>query len=672
MTEVEVDPWIDRILSEFTAGLARLWIAADPDGVLLDERILALLRRRGFELLPSEDSVAFRAEYEERYREAWDRGEPGPARALVLHRRSAETDDLPWDYLQQARIVRLSLAEMFPSLSYGVVRQLGVEPLAPLFEAQSSYASQPLGEAATKEFILIHIFRISPHLISQPADLWRELLRLHYRVAELPPVLAAYIGQVLGSRDAFKGLPIGELFSSRRLLLRIVQEAWYRHLEHQGVKGARVGEPLPAAYLTGIDMPFEHPDVRAIVDSLFLDGALQPLLVQGMPTGIPDWARVGVMQDPAALRNRVLDGVESLLDALPTLESSQRDWSRFAQRFAEMLYRCHRLEAAQANEVGDRVADLQRQADERLHAWVEKHYADLPSLPAAKAPVMVHHIPRFLSLRRDGGETKIALLVFDGLALDQWIQIREQVARRSPGIGFEENACFAWLPTLTSVSRQALFSGLKPREFADSIDTTAREPSLWSRFWQDQGLRANAVIYRKSVRRSEQLEELDAALSNPAIQVAGVVVDRVDEIVHSAVLGKRSIAGQLDLWCESGFVERLFALFLDRGFHVYLTADHGNVEAVGMGKPNQGVLAEKRGERVRVYRSAALLAESAAACAGTFHLNVAGLPTDFMPLFAGGRTAFTTPGEPCVAHGGLSVEELLVPFVKVIQAGGAA
>ena len=39
--------WIDRILKEFTADLARLWIAADPDNVLLDERVLSGLRERG-------------------------------------------------------------------------------------------------------------------------------------------------------------------------------------------------------------------------------------------------------------------------------------------------------------------------------------------------------------------------------------------------------------------------------------------------------------------------------------------------------------------------------------------------------------------------------------------------------------------------------------------------
>ena len=57
-----MSPWIDRILKEFPADLSRLWIAADPDDVLLDEQVLSGLRERGFEVLPFEDSVAFRAD----------------------------------------------------------------------------------------------------------------------------------------------------------------------------------------------------------------------------------------------------------------------------------------------------------------------------------------------------------------------------------------------------------------------------------------------------------------------------------------------------------------------------------------------------------------------------------------------------------------------------------
>lgn len=660
--------WIGRILNEFTADLARLWIAADPDSVLLDERVLSGLRERGFELLPFEDSVVFRGEYEERYRAAWDLGQDGPPRALILHLRGNNVGDLPWDYLSRARRVSVSLANLFPKLSYTVVRQIGPEHHEVLYVAQARHAAQDLGETATKEFILTHIFRISPHLISRPEDLWRELLRLHYRGEALPPILGDHVAHVLGGIPAFKPLPLSELFCSKATLLRVVQEAWYRYLSDRGVDGTRAGEP-PAPDLVGkLELPFEHPDVRVIVDSMFLDGLLHPLAVKGALPRLPEWTKVGIVQDPLALRNLVADGIMSLHKTLPTVEASFRDWISTARRFGEVLARLHALDSVRAEGLRAAVVDLQTSADESLRQWAELHYADLPSLPVAKGPVLVHHIPRFLSMRRVAGEDKIALLVFDGLAIDQWIQIREALAKRAPKIAFEEAACFAWVPTLTSVSRQAIFSGLKPREFAETIDSTAAEPSQWARFWQDQGLRISEVMYRKGIKRNDQLDDLDAAVSNPALKVVGIVVDTVDEIVHGAVLGKRGIAAQIESWCESGFVERLLDRLISRGFHVYLTADHGNVEAVGQGRPKQGVAAEMRGERVRTYRSETLAAESAASNPNSYRLDVAGLPSNFFSLFAGERTAFMPNGDQAVVHGGISIEELMVPFIKVSNA----
>lgn len=660
-----MSPWIDRILKEFPADLSRLWIAADPDDVLLDEQVLSGLRERGFEVLPFEDSVAFRAEYEDRYRKAWDRGEAAPAKALVLHMRGTNVSDLPWDYLKQARRVSLSLANLFPRLSYPVVRQIGAEHHEALFAAQAKHASQALGESATKEFVLTHIFKISPHLISRPEDLWRELLRLHYRDAGLPLVLADHVAHVLGDHAAFKDLPISELFASKSTLLRVVQDAWYRYLSHLGLTGVRTGEFPQVELVAKPDVPFEHPDVRVIIDSMFFDGLLHPLAVQDPSVNIPEWAKVGIVQDPLALRNLVAAGINGIRQSLPELESSYRDWANSSRRLGELIARFHRLDTFRAEALKPAMAELQAAADECLRQWVTKHYADLSSLPVARGPVMVHHVPRFLSMRRGAGEAKIALLVFDGLAVDQWVQIREALARRAPKLGFDESACFAWLPTLTSVSRQALFSGLKPREFADTIASTAPEPAQWSRFWQDQGLHANEVLYRKGIKRSDQLADLDSLLSGSSIKIAGIIVDMVDEIVHGAVLGKRGIASQIETWCESGFVDKLLSLLLDKGFHVYLTADHGNVDAIGQGRPNQGVAPELRGERVRTYRSETLACESAAANPNTYRLDVAGLPANFMTLFAGGRAAFMQQGEPAVVHGGISVEELLVPFVKI-------
>ena len=86
--------WTDRILNHFTADLTRLWVACDPDDVLLDEKLLAEMRGRGFEVMLYEDPFAFRAEFEERFRGAWDRGEAGPSASLVVHLRNADQDVL--------------------------------------------------------------------------------------------------------------------------------------------------------------------------------------------------------------------------------------------------------------------------------------------------------------------------------------------------------------------------------------------------------------------------------------------------------------------------------------------------------------------------------------------------------------------------------------------------
>ena len=400
---------------------------------------------------------------------------------------------------------------------------------------------------------------------------------------------------------------------------------------------------------------------------MFLDGTLHPLLVQKIPADGPDWLAIGIVRDPAARRNLVRDGLQRLLAMMPLMDASYRDWLTFARSFGEILARFHALDQALAQGLDDLLQEVQQRSDERLISWITRHYSDLPSLPAASAPVMLHQVPRFLSMRRGASGNKVALLVFDGMAIDQWVQIREHIHGRAPKLVFDEGACFAWLPTLTAVSRQALFSGLKPREFADSIAGTGSEPSLWSRFWQDQGLRVSESLYRKAIRRIDQLDELAEALSKPSLKAAGLVVDTIDEIVHGAVLGKRGIASQIDSWCASGFVEQLFALLLDRGFQVYLTADHGNVEAIGVGRPNQGVIAEACGERVRVYSTDLLRKQSAEQISGTLELPSPALPPDFLPLFAGGRTAFVNKGVPLVAHGGISVEELIVPFVAVKQ-----
>ena len=99
--------------------------------------------------------------------------------------------------------------------------------------------------------------------------------------------------------------------------------------------------------------------------------------------------------------------------------------------------------------------------------------------------------------------------------------------------------------------------------------------------------------------------------------------------------------------------------------HPFLTSDHGNIEAVGAGRPREGAIAEVRGERVRIYSDDVLRARMASRFPAAFSWPPIGLPNDFLPLLAPERQAFTLQGSRTVTHGGTTLDEIIVAFIRI-------
>ena len=114
-----------------------------------------------------------------------------------------------------------------------------------------------------------------------------------------------------------------------------------------------------------------------------------------------------------------------------------------------------------------------------------------------------------------------------------------------------------------------------------------------------------------------------------------------------------------------GYFRRLVSLLHENGFEVCMTADHGNIEALGMGKPNVGDIADERGQRAHVFRDDLTRATVHAEYDDTIIWPQVGLPDDYRALLAGKRTAFMHKGQRAVTHGGISIEEVIVPFVRI-------
>jgi hypothetical protein len=665
--------WRDQILKEFTPKVARLTLVADPDGLLLEEGILEGIRERGFELIPFEDHIAFRYAYESKFRSRWDRGEQTDL-VVVLRSQASDLSGLPYDLLQAGRKLSFSLGDIFPNLSYPVVTALDRGDLDALYEAQQRYAPGQLGDNATKEFVLRHVFEIAPELIKQPSDLLRVLLRRHYRGQRIPHILDERFIQLLCQSTLFDNWPLETLVTDREAFFAFLQERWPIFLDREADKGEssiqETAKPFNLSISGPVDLPFDHHDIRVYIDNLFTEGLLHSVSHDHANTLSKTWVGIGVRIAPIEDRTRRLGKlIDSLQTSIPADDAKHTDWFHFARGWAELVLLMNEQPDAVLVEANEQAKSLQAQVDAGFTAWLFKRYAGLVNLPPVP-PVMLHHIPRFLA--RQVGEdrnAKIALIVVDGLAMDQWLVVRSALASRHPGFRFREQAVFAWIPSLTSVSRQAAFAGKAPIFFPNSIQTTDKEPALWAQFWADQGFTPTEVVYIKGLGDGG-LESVSEALSHPKTRVAGLVVDKVDKIMHGMEMGTAGMHNQVRQWVQQPYLNTLLDLLLDRGFRVYLTSDHGNVEALGCGRPAEGAVADLRGERVRIYPDAALRGKVKERFPAALEWGPVGLPEDYLALLAPARQAFVQEKQRTVSHGGISVEEIIVPLIQIERRGG--
>ncbi len=646
--------WRETILKNFQPKISRLTLVADPDGLLTEEGMLTAIKDRGFDLIPFDDPIAFRYAYESQYRRKWDTGQ---STDLVVVLRSAESqlDRLPFDLLKAGRQLPLALHQFFPKLNYKVIAGLDREYLDAVDEAYQLHDGNQLTERETKEFVLMHCFGLVPKLIRTPVHLLKELLSLHSRKVRLPDVLAEHLLDSLARDGLFSGWPLTEMVTSRDRFLRFLHEEWGVFLAGLSNRG----EPSR--------VPFSHEDVRAYMDTLFLDGSLTPVVREDVSV-VPAWALAGVVHDQRADAVRRFRGLRDKFAAtLPIASVSHRDWQQAAQRWAELVVL--RWEWDDALEDADRTKweELHMRVEALFGAWMVQRYGALHNLPCLQQPVMVHQISRFLAGERSRRKLpKIALLVLDGLALDQWLLLRRALEGGDRGWRFQVSATFAWVPTLTSVTRQSIFAGEPPLYFANSLETTSRERSHWLRFWEDQGVPKNAVELVTNIQGAADVD-LESALANPRLSVLGIIWNQIDELVHTAIMKTSGLHLLIRKWATEGHLQTLLQRLHDEGFAVYLTADHGNVAATGIGDPREGVLVEQKGQRVRVYDRSEYLEEVAGRFPDAVRWPNYGLPAARHALLAGGLQAFTTVGASVVSHGGIALEEVLVPFVTITR-----
>jgi len=663
-TGVIVSSWRNTILKEFVPNLSRLTLVSDPDCLLTEEKLAIELRNRGFDLIEFNDPIEFRYAYESKYRSIWDMGKQTDL-VVILRLEDTKLAALPYDLLQIGRKLSFSLGDIFPHLSYPVIEQIDRSLLDLLFDAQKKSSPDRMGDNASKDFILRHVFGVAAELISTDVELMRFLLRLHYGKLAIPSILTDRLVEVLNNSGNFNDWVLSKVVTDAEHFFAFVQERWPIFLNSLKQKSS-IKENYQD-YCLKIQgpaiLPFNHQDIRVYIDNLFVERNLTPVEFPDINTEKNSWILSGIQaakSDDDDIRiSRLFELVNT---ASLSMDSRYTEWIAFAMKWAELSSIIH----TGANTEHRKSYDEKSQKINELFAdWLKTHYASLINLPPS-SPAMLHHVPRYLARYMEDKKChKVALVVIDGLSLDQWITVRNIIRKQNKDLTLRESATFAWIPTLTSISRQAIFSGKPPFYFPSSINTTNSEEKLWKQFWQGYDFTKHDIAYIRSLGDGNA-ETVIESLINPAqTKIVGLVIDKVDKIMHGMQLGATGMHNQINQWCQGKYLISLLNYLISHDYEIWITSDHGNIESVGKGSPLEGAIADSRGERVRIYPTPELRSRISSDYTFAYEWLPSGLPDQYFPLIATGNNAFINEGKSIVGHGGISIEEVIVPLIKI-------
>lgn len=335
--------------------------------------------------------------------------------------------------------------------------------------------------------------------------------------------------------------------------------------------------------------------------------------------------------------NKLMDDAVALVQNI----ISHRDWTRIAKAYGK---------AAMFQHAGiplDAFEEKRQLIENKFVEWISQKYALLSGTVDKERPVLLSKVNSFIKR----GNSKIALILMDGMSFENFFTL-QRVLMNEP-FTYQIRSSFSFFPTVTSVARQSVFSGKLPMEHAKpfSLDN---EEKQWIDYWIEQGYRKNEIGFFKT-------ETPDIPST---VKVAGIIVNICDDLMHDELQGMLGLQQGLENWAKNMHLVHLLEFLQKQGFAIYMTADHGNTSAVAEGRfQKPGVLAEPASRRAVIYQSFTDAQEldkfTTARYSGAY------LPEGYTAYLFDADTSYGERGKEYITHGGMTLEEAVVPFVRI-------
>lgn len=628
---------------------------------LIHADMVAELQHLGWHLrrLPTEP-MELRYMYECEYRNTWPQVEKRLL-FLIEEEETGPNTAIPFDIERDNLVIRIALSDFFPALDESILQLVPPEKYKDLFQyIHANNVEKRLSQEETLSLVLQACYGIALPRHPTLLDYFRFLSALATTNVHLPQPLAREIYRFfkrnLDTKVTFAFEPseakriLYDTWETYRWMVTHHDSASKRLIKEKGEEGNDSLFLVEAAELLN-----QSTDMQALFTQL-CHMHLLPQWETTMPPR-PKWLIQGIHYT-VRQAHQLEEQIKSISDKIPTNADSWNAWATFALTWARL-----RTEFYSQKNILETTQKQFRVTHEYIEqafmAWLHSHYEGLLTKPFLPRPYVVHHLLHFLAATYEIPQThSLALIVIDGMALDDWLLARSYIDLNSWHC--REKVLAAYIPTITSFSRQALLSGKRPIEFPERLETTHGEHKLWTMFWEERGLTPHEIGYWRGVQWDEH-HNIQEELMGAPYRLIAVVIESFDKILHRSD-DPISLHAQWKATLEHhNYIKKwldMLGMFFDI---IVITSDHGHVEGIGAGDIALGKVAEMRALRARVF-SREMENRTIEHPAAIQWPNM-GLPPDLTVVIAKNLHLFAKEGQRAIAHGGASLEEVIVPLI---------
>lgn len=277
---------------------------------------------------------------------------------------------------------------------------------------------------------------------------------------------------------------------------------------------------------------------------------------------------------------------------------------------------------------------------------IQSEYKQLKNSNSVKSPKIVSKILDYLSF--NFLNKKVALFVVDGLSFWQYELLRDNLPSKKI-----EEVIYSWIPSITQLSRQAIFRGDNP--ITDYKQGPTSEEKLWNSYWKSKGINDFELRYNHDNIDLTNLEQ---------ISKFAIVFKDLDEKMHSSS-DYKDLLTLTQNWIERSKIIYHINILRQLGFNVFLTTDHGNLQAKGwrslkgrekLGTNKSGSRSERHIEYTEKWLSDEFIANNPEIKNS--------IVMEEQSIYFKSDLSFSRK-ESLVTHGGSHLLEVLIPFIQI-------